>query len=83
MVGEVQPFAHIGQEVPEGIAFDEHGNPTRDPNAALRGGWVPFGGHKGYGLSFESRHLDYSPALASRRAKSRTTVFCSSLSIPS
>ena len=40
MVGEVQLFAHIGQELPEGIAFDEHGNPTRDPNAALRGGWV-------------------------------------------
>ena len=57
MVGEVQLFAHIGQELPEGIAFDEHGNPTRDPNAALRGGWVPFGGHKGYGLSFAVQAL--------------------------
>src|SRR5258706_396081 len=57
MVGEVQLFAHIGQELPEGIAFDEEGNPTRDPNAALRGGWVPFGGHKGYGLSFAVQAL--------------------------
>ena len=57
MVGEVQLFAHIGQELPEDIAFDEHGNPTRDPNAALRGGWVPFGGHKGYGLSFAVQAL--------------------------
>jgi LDH2 family malate/lactate/ureidoglycolate dehydrogenase len=57
MVGEVQLFSHIGQELPEGIAFDEHGNPTRDPSAALRGGWVPFGGHKGYGLSFAVQAL--------------------------
>jgi LDH2 family malate/lactate/ureidoglycolate dehydrogenase len=57
MVGEVQLAAHIGEELPEGIAFDEHGNATRDPNAALRGGWVPFGGHKGYGLSFAVQAL--------------------------
>ena len=57
MVGEVQLFAHIGQELPEDIAFDENGNPTRDPNAALKGGWVPFGGHKGYGLSFAVQAL--------------------------
>lgn len=52
MVGEIQLFAHIGQELPEGIAFDADGNPTRDASEALKGGWVPFGGHKGYGLSF-------------------------------
>ncbi len=57
MVGEVQLSAHIGQELPADIAFDEHGNPTRDPNAALKGGWVPFGGHKGYGLSFAVQAL--------------------------
>ncbi len=57
MVGEVQLFAHIGEQLPEGIAFDEEGNPTRDPNQALKGGWVPFGGHKGYGLSFAVQAL--------------------------
>ena len=57
MVGEVQLFAHIGQALPEGIAFDENGSATTDPNAALRGGWVPFGGHKGYGLSFAVQAL--------------------------
>jgi LDH2 family malate/lactate/ureidoglycolate dehydrogenase len=50
-------FAHIGQELPEGIAFDADGNPTRDANAALKGGWVPFGGHKGAGLSFAVQAL--------------------------
>lgn len=57
MVGEVQLFAHIGQQLPEGIAFDENGTATTDPTAALRGGWVPFGGHKGYGLSFAVQAL--------------------------
>ena len=57
MVGEVQLFAHIGQALPEGIAFDENGSATTDPNAALRGGWVPFSGHKGYGLSFAVQAL--------------------------
>jgi len=57
MVGEIMLFAHIGQELPEGIAFDADGNPTRDPNAALKGGWVPFGGHKGHGLSFAVQAL--------------------------
>ncbi len=57
MVGEIQLFAHIGQELPEGIAFDAEGNPTRDANAALKGGWVPFGGHKGAGLSFAVQAL--------------------------
>ena len=57
MVGEIMLFAHIGHELPEGIAFDADGNPTRDPNAALKGGWVPFGGHKGHGLSFAVQAL--------------------------
>jgi LDH2 family malate/lactate/ureidoglycolate dehydrogenase len=57
MVGEIQLFAHIGQELPEGIAFDAEGNPTRDASAALKGGWVPFGGHKGHGLSFAIQAL--------------------------
>jgi len=57
MVGEIMLFAHIGQELPEGIAFDADGNSTRDPNAALKGGWVPFGGHKGHGLSFAVQAL--------------------------
>ena len=57
MVGEIQLFAHLGQELPEGIAFDVDGNPTRDASAALKGGWVPFGGHKGAGLSFAVQAL--------------------------
>ena len=69
MVGEIQLFAHIGQELPEGIAFDAEGNPTRDPNAALKGGWVPFGGHKGHGLSFAIQALGLLAGAALARGK--------------
>jgi LDH2 family malate/lactate/ureidoglycolate dehydrogenase len=69
MVGEIQLFAHIGQELPEGIAFDAQGNPTRDAKAALEGGWVPFGGHKGYGLSFAVQALGLLAGAALARGK--------------
>jgi LDH2 family malate/lactate/ureidoglycolate dehydrogenase len=69
MVGEVQLSAHIGQDLPEGIAFDEEGNPTRDPNEALKGGWVPFGGHKGYGLSFSVQALGLLAGAALAQSK--------------
>ena len=57
MWGEVMLHAHIGKELPEGIGFDARGNPTRDAKAVLEGGVVPFGEHKGYGLSFAVQAL--------------------------
>ncbi len=52
MGGELLLHSLLGTPLPEGIAFDEAGRPTRDAKEALRGGVLPFGGHKGYGLSF-------------------------------
>jgi LDH2 family malate/lactate/ureidoglycolate dehydrogenase len=52
MWGDVQLMARLGHELPEGTGFDADGNPTRDAAAALKGGVAPWGGHKGYGLSF-------------------------------
>ena len=49
--GEVMLHAHIDAPLPEGVGVDQDGNPTRDAKAALLGGVLPFGGHKGYGLS--------------------------------
>lgn len=40
-----------GAQIPEGWATDAQGQPTTDPTAALAGFLLPFGGHKGYGLS--------------------------------
>jgi len=41
-----------GEKIPEGIALDKNGQPTTDPAKAFPDGvLLPFGGHKGYGLS--------------------------------
>lgn len=57
MWGEVMLHAHLGEPLPEGIGFDEQGRPSRDASAVLKGGVAPFGGHKGYGLSFAIQAL--------------------------
>jgi LDH2 family malate/lactate/ureidoglycolate dehydrogenase len=36
--------------LPDGVAFDRDGGPTRDPVAALAGAFAAWGGHKGSGL---------------------------------
>jgi LDH2 family malate/lactate/ureidoglycolate dehydrogenase len=43
--------------LPEGVAIDEHGRPTRDPAAARRGAILSFGGHKGFALGFAMHAL--------------------------
>jgi len=57
MWGEVMLHAHLGEPLPEGVGFDEQGRPSRDAAAVLKGGVAPFGGHKGYGLSFAIQAL--------------------------
>lgn len=57
MWGEVLLAAETGEELPEGVAFDVLGNPTRDGKAAAKGGVSAFGGHKGYGLAFAIQAL--------------------------
>jgi len=37
--------------ISEGCALDAEGHPTTDPESAIKGGVLPFGGHKGYALS--------------------------------
>jgi LDH2 family malate/lactate/ureidoglycolate dehydrogenase len=34
------------------VGLDKEGRPTQDAQQTLLGGVLPFGGHKGYGLSF-------------------------------
>jgi LDH2 family malate/lactate/ureidoglycolate dehydrogenase len=57
MWGDVMFHAHLGELLPEGVGFDEHGRPSRDAAEVLKGGVAPFGGHKGYGLSFAIQAL--------------------------
>ena len=50
MVARAKP-----EQLPENTLLDAEGQPTRDPNAYFAGGaLLPFGGHKGYGLSLVS-----------------------------
>lgn len=50
--GKLLEAARKGERIPENIALDADGNPTTDPELALKGSILPFGGHKGYALSF-------------------------------
>lgn len=48
---EVTLARRLGKELPEGVAFDREGQPTRDPAAALAGAFAAWGGHRGSGLA--------------------------------
>ena len=50
--GNVYMAAQAGKSIPPGLALDQQGNPTTDPNDLLNGGvMLPFGGVKGAALS--------------------------------
>jgi len=49
--GEIELHKRAGEVLPEGWAIDREGNPTTDPQAALDGALLPFGGYKGSALS--------------------------------
>lgn len=51
MHGEVVLANRLGEEIPEGTAYDKDGTPTTDPMAALNGAFTAWGGHKGSGLA--------------------------------
>ena len=50
-IGDLLVAEREGKTLPEGLAFDESGRPTTDPEAARRGALRAFGGHKGSGLA--------------------------------
>ncbi|MFN3824643.1 MAG: Ldh family oxidoreductase [Pseudorhodobacter sp.] len=45
--GEIELHRRAGKSLPEGWALDATGQPTTEPEAALAGAMLPFGGHKG------------------------------------
>lgn len=49
--GEIELHRRAGTELPEGWAVDSSGAPTTDPEAALEGAMLPFGGHKGSAIA--------------------------------
>jgi LDH2 family malate/lactate/ureidoglycolate dehydrogenase len=51
MHGDVMLHRRLGRDLPEGVALDGEGQPTRDPVAALAGAIKTWGGHRGSGLA--------------------------------
>lgn len=49
--GDVVLARTKGEPLPQGVAVDTRGRPTVDPAAALEGAFLPWGGHRGSGLS--------------------------------
>ncbi len=49
--GKIIESKRKGLDLPDGWALDKDGNPTNDPEAALEGSILPFGGFKGYALA--------------------------------
>lgn len=80
-MGRVQQFQREGAQLPPNAAVDKDGNPTTDPNAV--NALMPFGAHKGYGLSLINEIIGAFiggslPTLRSRQApegEKRTPAF--------
>lgn len=49
-LGKITMAKAAGRPIPPGWAVDAEGNPTTDPEAALKGALVPAAGYKGWGL---------------------------------
>jgi LDH2 family malate/lactate/ureidoglycolate dehydrogenase len=49
--GKIRILQKEGKPVPEGWALNEHGEPTTDATAALKGILLAIGGYKGYGIT--------------------------------
>jgi LDH2 family malate/lactate/ureidoglycolate dehydrogenase len=49
--GKIRRAQRLKEKIPTGWALDENGNPTTDPDKAMKGVLLPIGGPKGYGLA--------------------------------
>ncbi len=49
-IGKIYASKHRGEPIPPGWAIDAEGNPTTNPDDALKGSLTPAAGPKGYGL---------------------------------
>src|SRR6185503_5211250 len=73
--GDVILAKRLGVALPEGQAVDSRGLPTTDPAAALGGGILTFGGHKGYGLSVTIQAMGLLAGAALPRGKVQDFAF--------
>lgn len=50
--GKIRRAVRMNQSIPVGWALDASGEPTEDPESAMKGTLLPIGGPKGYGMAF-------------------------------
>ena len=56
-LGKITMAKAAGQRIPEGWALDSAGNPTTDPDEAIKGTLVSMGGYKGWGFGLMAEVL--------------------------
>jgi (2R)-3-sulfolactate dehydrogenase (NADP+) len=56
-LGKITMAKAAGHSIPEGWALDADGNPTTDPDAAIKGSLVSMGGYKGWGFGLMAEIL--------------------------
>ncbi|MEL7256634.1 MAG: Ldh family oxidoreductase [Pseudomonadota bacterium] len=56
-LGKITMAKAAGEAIPEGWAVDADGQPTTDPDAALKGSLVSMGGYKGWGFGLMAELL--------------------------
>lgn len=56
-LGKITMAKAAGERIPEGWALDADGNPTTDPDAAIKGSLVSMGGYKGWGFGLMAEIL--------------------------
>jgi delta1-piperideine-2-carboxylate reductase len=61
---EVYRRLATGESLPDGVAIDSSGAPTREPRAALDGAFLSWGGHRGSGMAESIRLLSLLCGLA-------------------
>jgi LDH2 family malate/lactate/ureidoglycolate dehydrogenase len=69
MWGEVLLKALLGEDFDEAVGVDAAGTPTKSARAIVDGGVLPFGGHKGYGLSLVIQSLGMLAGARRRRGE--------------
>lgn len=77
MWGEVLLKSYLNESLPDGIGVDAEGHPTNSAAEMIRGGVLPFGGHKGFGLSLAIQALACSAAASPPPKPRSTAVSCS------
>jgi LDH2 family malate/lactate/ureidoglycolate dehydrogenase len=65
----------LGIPLPEGVAIDAQGLPTRDATAAQLGAILPFGGHKGFALALAMDALGVMAGSGYRPDKTDAYIF--------